>query len=1061
MRVRIRLRKILFWGMFFLVTSLAGMIGFAYWYATDSDTLAKLIREGAPRYLRNAQLDPGRVRVRPFIGEISLSQLHIWQMIEKTNLPALRIPWLHIRVDHRAMFKGRFVPLKVEVAQPTLWLYRRKDGTWNVENLLMNPMPGPPMKVTPPIIIQNGTVNLVEGSDRKETAVLREVSIKIEPDGDDQLKFEGTAKGDASFERVNLQGTVDRATGKVKLTGDLSRLTVSENLRNRIPVECRGKYDKIGLKSGEIDVRIGQISYDPKATPRFRYEASAHLREGVLDCPNLPFPINQFSASVTVHDGALTIERADGNNGSTVVRLVKGQFAVGDLAQNPFDLEIQVVGLEFDKRLRDKTPPELDELWDVFRPQGRINASVSLVRDRVGGAVGCSWTIQCSDVGMTYKFFPYPVDHIQGVLSCEKNCISLDLRTVVGNKPLEVTGTINNPGDFAHVILEFEGGSLPIDKTLFDALPPPIRKVVDDFRPSGTVSGRARVERTRFDPTEPPEGKVSIDAWLDLNGDCSMKWVGMPYPVSNLTGRLELHPDLWTFEDMRGSNGQAIISGSGSVKKLPGNSTRSLPGDGDPLVIDLHLNAENIPFNQQLRDSLPPAWQKSWATLNPIGSSDVDAKIHLEPGKPEQYHLEIDPKPETLVQLKFTRERRSNIDPGGTFDLRMENVRGWFVYDNGLVKMRDVGFMFHGTPVNFASGWVKVEDSGQFQLRVAQVTARGFRMDGELRKMMPPVMAQFAHRLDEGRPIARINGNLGLSWPGPGQAVQCEWDHVLVVLADNKILAGVPLEHLQGQLDNVQGKFNGQELAVKGILTLGSISLMGQHVTDLETPFVVEKGEAELQSIRGKLLGGIVSGRFRVSLDSTPRYAAAVRVEGADLQSYAMTQPHKQSYRGIIYGNIELNGQGNDLHTLQGHGEAHITQGALGELPVVLRLANTLTLSAAAKTAFDSADIGITIQNGASVLDPIRLTGDAFSLRGKGNMDVQGDLDLRLSPVYGRDRIHLPFLSDAMREASGQLFVIRIQGPFAFPRFRLEALPYTSDAFRSLGSRRLRRDDRW
>jgi len=1056
MHLRTRLKKALFWGTFFLVTSLAGMIGFAYWYVTDSENLARLIRDGAPRYLKGVQLDVGKVRIRLLRGEVVLEKLNAQQTLGNSLFSALQISWLNIRVDHRAMlFKGRFIPLNVEVAWPTLQLCRRKDGTWNIEGVLANPWPGPPVKGSPPIFIRNGTVKLVEEDGKRVTAILREVAVKIEPEGESRLKFEGTAEGDA-FEHLNLRGTVDRATGRVNLTGDLARLTVTDTLRRRIPAEYRAAWEQSGLKSGEVDLHISRVAYDPVATPPLRYEVSARIRSGVLDCPKLPFPINDLTGGLTVRDGLLTIDRADGNNGTTAVRITKGQFQLGDLSQNPFELSLEVFDLEFDKRLREKTPPEFDELWDVFRPRGRINAAINLVRERPGGPVGYGWTVYCRDVGMVYKFFPYPVDHIQGFLTCEKNRISLDLQSVVGNKPLVVKGTIDNPGDFAHVILDFEGEALPIDKTLFDALPPPIRKVVEDFKPSGTVRGTAHVERTRFDPSEPPEGTVSIDAYLDLNGDCAIKWVGMPYPVGNLTGRLELHPDRWIFKDVRGSNGQAVISASGSVRSV--KSIKKEIGKEDPLAVDLHLTAENIPFNQQLYSSLPPAWQKSWDTLNPIGSSYVDAKIHLEPGKPEQYHLEIDPKPETLVRLKFRRELRPNVDPGGTFDLRMENVRGRFVYDNGLVKMRDVGFVFHGTPVQFENGWVKVEDSGKFQLHVSQVNARGFRMDGELRKMMPPVMAQFANRLDEGRPIARISGNLGLSWSGPGQAVNCDWDHVLVVLADNRILAGVPLEHLQGQLETVRGQFNGDKLSVSGILRLSSISLMGQHVTDLETPFVINRGEASLTSIEGKLLGGIVSGQFRISLDASPRYAASVSVTGADLQRYTKTQPHKQTYRGLVSGNIMINGRGSDLHMLQGQGEVHVTQAALGELPFLLRLVNRLPFSSAAKTAFDSADIGFVIQNGASVLDPIRLTGDAISLRGRGTMDVQGDLDLRLAPVYGRDRIHVPILSDAMREATGQLFVINIQGPFAYPRIKPEPLPVTSDVFRSLGSRRILRD---
>ena len=153
--------------------------------------------------------------------------------------------------------------------------------------------------------------------------------------------------------------------------------------------------------------------------------------------------------------------------------------------------------------------------------------------------------------------------------------------------------------------------------------------------------------------------------------------------------------------------------------------------------------------------------------------------------------------------------------------------------------MHDVGFQFFGAPVQFESGMVLVEDSGRFRLGVTGVWARDFRLDARLRKIMPPVMAKFAQRLDEGQPLSTIKGNLGLSWSGPDQPVACDWDHVLVVFNDNTIQAGIPLEHIQGQLDHVRGRFDGDHLDVHGALKLDSVSLLGQQVTELESPFHV------------------------------------------------------------------------------------------------------------------------------------------------------------------------------------------------------------------------------
>jgi hypothetical protein len=1033
-----------------LVLATAGGLWFAYAYVTDSSTLAGLIKAEAPRYLPGALLDIGRVRVHPFSGEVVLTQLTVRQTLDKVPFLVARLPWVRVQFDTQAMLNGEFVPREVVVAQPTLRLRRRKDGTWNLKGLLADPWPGPVLKRTPTVVIQNGTVELSDGEDGTQgTAILRDVALRVEPARGGLLHFEGTAKGDV-LDRLTLQGTIDPASGRVTLKGDVARLAISETLRGRVPAEFRPLFKEVGLTGGEVDLRLGQVVYDPKASPKVRYEATGRLRAGVWNCPKLPFRIDNLAAGVAVRDGVLTIKRAEGYNGSTTVR-AEGTIGLGDPKTAPMDLQIDVIDLELDQRLRDWTPPEFVPLWSDYRPRGRVSVSLQAVRAEEGGQVGFGLRVTCHDVAMTYKYFPYPLDHIWGVLTWEKQQVLIDLRALVGGKPLTGRGTIDMPGPDAHVQLDFEAEAFPIDKTLFAAIPADIRKVVSEFQPTGTVRGRTHVDRLPpASPNDPPEGRIAIHSYLDLDDRVSIKWVGLPYPVMNMTGRLELHPDRWEFKNMKGSNGQASITGSGRVQKVAG------PGE-NPLRVDLDLSLDNLPFDDQLRQALPPAWQKTWAILNPTGASNVDAKIVIVPGKPDHYHLEIAPKPYTSIRLKYYRAPRPGIDPGGTFEMPMEDVGGRFVFDNGTVAMSDVNFLFRGAPVQFERGTVVVEDSGRFNLGVSRLWVKDFRLE-TVRSVMPPIMAQFARRIDDGKPFT-IKGNLGIGWSGdPRQPTWCRWNHALVIFNDNSIQAGLPLEHMQGQLENVEGTSDGDRFDVQGILRLASVSLLGQQVTQVESPFRVERGVATMSDVKAKLLGGDVFSKVKVSLDATPRYSASVNLQGADLQRYSKTLSGRQTFRGLVYGRVELTGLGNDLRTLEGSGEAHIMKGDLGELPVVLRLFNFLKLSPATKTAFDSADVTFSIRDGETSLTPIKLTGNAFSLQGRGRLGVQGDLDLRLNILYGRDRIHLPIISDALREASGQLFVVRVLGTPSYPKFKLEALPQASDMVKAIASPRRPRE---
>ena len=91
------------------------------------------------------------------------------------------------------------------------------------------------------------------------------------------------------------------------------------------------------------------------------------------------------------------------------------------------------------------TPAEYDDLWDLFKPRGRVNAEVHLVRGHAGEPVDMSATVFCRDVGGVYRYFPYPLDHLTGQLKLEKNMLAVDLHTV-GGQPIAPRRDDSEPG---------------------------------------------------------------------------------------------------------------------------------------------------------------------------------------------------------------------------------------------------------------------------------------------------------------------------------------------------------------------------------------------------------------------------------------------------------------------------------------------------------------------------------------------------------------------------------------------------------------------------------------
>jgi hypothetical protein len=1109
MRIAKRVAKALILLSVLALSSAAGAVWFLYTYLTDRAMAARLIRDYSVRYFPGSIVVPGRVHTNLLGGEIVLHDAYLRQQIDGAPFPALRLPWLSVQFDSRKLLRGELDLTKVVVSHPTLRVRRRGDGRWNIQGLIADPWPGPYLEKSPPIFIENGTLELfpdeepllVEGPASSSAgrssggsssepggglrppyasaallaaktgrgpALVRELSLKVEWVSGFVFRFEGQARGE-SFEKMMLKGSIDLATGSLALQGELVGLTLSETLRRRIPREARPAVKALSLSGGVVDVVLSRFSYDPSvaAGQKYHYQATARLREAVWECPHLPFPINDLSALLELKDGLLAIKHAQGSNGQTGVRFA-GTLALDGPKRAPLDLHVELTDLELDKRLRDRTPSEYDDLWDCFKPRGRVNASLEIVRGKAGAPIDLSAVVFCQDVAAEYRHFPYPLDHLRGPLTLKKQTLTVNLQSAIGGRPFQIAGLIQNPGDDALVRLDIHADSMPIDERFRRAIPPEVRKVVDQFQPSGMVRAHATVLRQPMvGPDARPEGQIAIDADIDLAERCEMKWAGLPYPVRALTGRLEIHPDKWIFKNMRGRNGLTVISAHGSVEKLP--IARARP-DSDPLKIDVYLQAENLPFDEELHSALPIDWRQTWPTINPTGSCDVEAEVHAAPGVPENTHIVVSPRAESNVRLEISRFPQPNFDPGGTLELRLEHVGGRFVFHNGKVAMHNVGFEFRGAPAHFARGTVYVTDSGRFDLSVNDLWVGDIRFDAELRKKMPPLMAQFALRLDDGRTF-RARGDLQIGWSGiRGEPAWCRWDKTLVVFNDNSIKTGIPLEHIQGQLDHVSGWSNGTALEVHGIMKLASVTLLGQQITNVESPFHAGRGTAQLDDISGSFLGGKLMGQGAITLDSTPRYRASLQLQGARLEEYARTVPGRQSYSGNIDAQIAISGLGNEVRNVQGEGQAHVTRGNLGELPPLMRLAQRLTQffkinflpsnapADSSKSAFDSADVAFTISQGLTSFDPIRFTGNAFSLLGQGTLDPQGNLELRLNVLWGRDRFHIPLVSDLSRIASTPFLIVHVKGTPANPQYELVPLPPFSDVLRaSRGARAERR----
>ncbi|MFM7318423.1 MAG: AsmA-like C-terminal region-containing protein, partial [bacterium] len=1082
----IRRIQILFALVLVLVAGLA--VG-AFFYVQDGDYFRQQIIAQAPQFFPSSRLEIAHARIRPLLGECVLEHMRLWQTLpaetaslpdsgkpasEKTTadtgqktpatapedakpkvpaatkavpVPTLRLPFIRLVFDPWSLFQESWTVDKIVVAQPTLRLERNANGQWNLQSLFASPVPLKSSGRIPAIQISRGTLELVQhtlGETPKEPreqappAVLRDVELTIEPTTNSQvLKFSGSAQGTWA-QRVQIQGTANLETGTVDLGGSVIGLDAGPRMISDVRPELSAEWLRLGLDDVQCNLYLesATLQLSKGLVKPASYRVRADVLRGRLQRTELPFPLSDIRGTLVVKDDQLLIERAEAVHGKTILRAT-GKSGAMNWRTDPLDLTLSAVNLPIDQRLQRVTPPQWQNFWVEYLPRGELNLAIRMVRNRPGGEIGFGVNADCRDVAICYEFFPYPLEHIWGQITWSGDTIRLGnpdkpplesgLRTLLGNRPAAITGTIRKPGPRAEVDLRFEAENIGVDETLLNALPPDTRRVVDAFQPTGEVRAKAHI--TRQPPTlpgEPPIGKLEVHTTIDLMERCSIRWAGMPYPVSNLKGTLNLHPDYWVFENISGTNGTARISGKGRVERIgprkspqapfprrrsqppaadaseikhhelaqqrnQGQPAASAPSNPTPLRTHIELHADQLPFDDQLRQSLPNVWKTTWATINPIGSAHVDVLIDLDPSaQVDNRVITIKPDAETRLNLVIERRAAANNAPAKPLELPLDHVEGNFVSTNGKVAMNDVQFLFRNSQVSMQQGQVVLEKDGKFDLWAKALEARELRLDAGLRQKMPPVMAHFARRLDDGRAIT-FRTDMRLGWSGnSAEPAWCRWQNGIVVLNGNSFDAGWMLNNLQGQVENISGIYDGRDFTCDGVLALDNMTLKGFPIQHISAPVHVEKGLVELPSMQAMIMGGQAYGSMNVQIDQEPQYQASLKLVGVDLAQYARTVPGPQNIRGRVSGQIDLEGRGTETRNLKGAGSAEITQGDLGELPDFLRFVKALNLSPTTKTAFDSAQVGFQIDHGVTNFKPIKFQGDAFSLDGDGEMSPRG-----------------------------------------------------------------------
>lgn len=985
--------------------------------------------------------------------------------------------------DWQELIKGNPPIRRITLRRATLRAVRMPDGSWSSCKLLPPPQTG---NRPPQVTIENAVVEIVDPLKMPaSTLALRDVNMTIEPTSNDTVganagirSFRGTMAGNG-FRRVEFEGRLDMRTSSCSVRGKAEGVAISPELRDNLPEAPAAKLAACGDLRGLINMAF-QIDYDPAASVPLRFNVSGQLTHGRIDDPRLPQPFTDIEATAQLTNAGCTIENLTARSGRTTLRLA-GRTGGYD-ATSPMVLRTVINQLDLDPALFRVLPPSLQEAWRHYSPSGQINVDAQLEYD------GHTWrpeaTVRCFNIGFSSYKFPYRLEHGTGSLELKDDILKIDLTAFSGRQPVIVTAEISGPfhPDPAGRT-EINGANIQIDEAMIAAMPEKTAEVVRSLEPRGLMNVYILMWRSRRG--EPIHKKIVLDV-----NNTSVRYEKFPYPLTDISGRLEMFDHDWKFRNLVGRHNGARVTCEGhfrvgertepGVEPLVPDFGRPPQGDTpDPVVsprltpifqgneLVLNFTGEEVPLEEELRNALlsSPHIQQVWLHMRPKGIVNLTAQARYMPEKRKfSIAVHVEPQRDT-----------TSVEPT-VFPYRIERLQGAIDYSDGHVTFRNCRAE-HGptkAAVKIATdGFCDFQPDGRWTVCFQNLTVDQIRIDRELTEALPERLKKAAVELSPNGAM-NLRGSFELGRTGrPEDPLQSRWN-IRVGLQQNTLQCGdILLDNICGAA-SFRGSFDGLHATSRGELDLDSISYKDYQLTRVVGPMSIEDGRVMFgawvdnptygikvtdatgplqspRSLSANLFGGALYGDGWIALGSTPTYTANLTLNDANLGrcSQEVMGGH-QKLRGKIRATADIQGAGRTRNLLSCKGKIALSEADVYELPVMLSLLKLLSIRPPDQNAFSDAEIDYRVVGEHVYFDNIVFHGDAVSLRGAGHMGSQSQVDLTFYALVGRSELEIPVIKQVVRAAAQQLMLIRVGGTLQNPEPRQEALPALNQALQQI-----------
>jgi hypothetical protein len=1018
-------RKWLVRGVVFAILAGIAAAGLLYQRWTNPAATRRQVIARLTTQFQNTRVSLESARLR-LLGGIALVDLRLSRLVGDDASDFLYVPSAILYHDKEQLLDGKLCIRKIELYHPRLRIARDANGRWNLADLV-KPEKGEPV---PTLVIHEGTIVLEDrkGSPDAPALELHDVDLTLVDDPSAALAFEGTATSDLAG-AVHFKGERQRETDETTLHVGAPSVRVDPGLVQRLAA-----YDANLAAHGrqlhclaELDA---DLVYRPQAEREWNYDVRCRLSQGEFSHARLPIPLDHLEGTLHCINGQFPLINLTARSGATELTLNAQNIVPSGgekLEMWAHDLELRARHLVVAPAVFEPLPREVREIDALFHPTGRANVAFTFHKTSPG-----RWEehveAEAEDIRAIYEKFRYPLEHITGTLKADissdrDDVIHLDLMGRAAQQPVWVKGQVLGGHPYG-IVIDLWGQNIPLDEPMLQALPEKYQALAHSFHASGLGDFKAFIRRPRGSPDY-------VNRYVIHFHDAHMRYDVFPYPFEGVAGDLDIQQDEWDFRNFQGTHKGGTFQTWGRCRHV---------ADGEHL--EIHLKGKNVLLDPEMAEALAPEPElaHTWQVFAPTGRIDFQGTVDRPPGQPSDIDVTVYP-------------RGAHIRPR-FFAYDLDDLQGRVRYARRWVEVDHLRARHGDSTLALGRGTIYLKPGGGVWAELLNVQGQPLFPNDDFVHALPETLQKGCAAIQLRDPLV-LNTKLVIdSGPEPEVPPVIYWDG-WAGLHNVSFTTGVRVEHVSGQVA-CRGRHNGRQLdGVVGNLLLKDATLFSnQHFQDVHSRVEVTPDAPEVLKLPGlyaRYCGGAIYGPMRVELGPTLRYEMKLTASQIQLEEFARQNNlgADAQVSGLASASLFLSGQGCDGSTLHGNGTLAVPEGKLLNLPPLLPLLKVVGLRPPDRTAFDELQANFDIEGERLHVNSLDLFGDAISLRGAGEMNLNGtDINMDFNVDWARLPQLLPTgMRQIPRAISDQLLKIKMRGDLGDLHCTKEPVPALLDPF--------------